>query len=95
VYSAAQEAEKEDFLVDLVKMCSDQSLPLLIGGDFNLIRSSTNNNNNNRNFKCTKWFDMFNQIINTYELREIIMSSGQFFWSNKKVILPWRNWTDF
>jgi hypothetical protein len=77
VYGAAQEAEKEDFLVDLGKMCSDQSLPLFIGGDFNFITSSADNNN--RNFKCTKQCDMFNQIINTYQLREIIMSSVQFF----------------
>jgi hypothetical protein len=40
VCGAAQEADKEDFLVELGNICSDQSFPLLIGGDFNIIRFS-------------------------------------------------------
>jgi hypothetical protein len=38
VYGAAQVEDKEDFLIELGNACSDQELPLLIGGDFNIIR---------------------------------------------------------
>jgi hypothetical protein len=40
VYGDAQEEDKEDFLIELGDICKDQSLPLLIGGDFNLLRCS-------------------------------------------------------
>jgi hypothetical protein len=38
VYGAAQIEDKDDFLIELGSACSDQELPLLIGGDFNIIR---------------------------------------------------------
>jgi hypothetical protein len=81
VYGGAQEAEKEDFLSDLGKIYCDQSFPLLIGGDFNLIRLAAGKN---KNFRSNIWSDVFNQIINSYEFREINMSGGQFTWSNSK-----------
>jgi hypothetical protein len=40
VYGAAQEEDKEDFLRDLGEICREQDLPLLVGGDFNLLRES-------------------------------------------------------
>jgi hypothetical protein len=54
-------------------VCSDQRLPLLIGGDFNIIRFSSEKNKGMRN---NRWSDMFNAIINTYSLREIHMSGS-------------------
>jgi hypothetical protein len=83
VYGAAQDDEKDDFLSDLSDICRDQSLPLLIGGDFNLLRGS---NEKNKALKPSRWNDMFNYIINTYELREIDMSGGQFTWSNNQAV---------
>jgi hypothetical protein len=44
VYGAAQDDEKDDFLTDLGDICRDQSLPLLIGGDFNLLRGASEKN---------------------------------------------------
>jgi hypothetical protein len=41
VYGAAQPEFKESFLTELVQSCSDEKLPLCIGGDFNIIRNST------------------------------------------------------
>lgn len=38
VYGAAQPPLKSDFLVDLVRICGDERLPILVGGDFNIIR---------------------------------------------------------
>jgi exonuclease III len=31
-----------------------------------------------------RWTDMFSSIINTYALREIHMSGGQYTWSNSQ-----------
>jgi exonuclease III len=39
VYGAAQEEEKEDFLSELVHTCTTENLPLIVCGDFNIIRS--------------------------------------------------------
>jgi hypothetical protein len=79
VYGAAQEEEKEDFLRDLGEICREQGLPLLVGGDFNLLRESADKNTS---LKPTRWNDMFNYIINTCELRELEMAGGQYTWSN-------------
>jgi hypothetical protein len=38
VYGAAQEAHKPDFLAELVLICEHEILPMLVGGDFNIIR---------------------------------------------------------
>jgi hypothetical protein len=41
VYRAAQPEFKESFLTELVRACDNKKLPLCIGGDFNIIRNST------------------------------------------------------
>jgi hypothetical protein len=38
VYGAAQDANKPDFLAELVRICDSESLPMMVGGDFNIIR---------------------------------------------------------
>ena len=38
VYGAAQPELKPDFLADLVRVCGDENLPILVGGDFSIIR---------------------------------------------------------
>lgn len=63
VYGPAQDDGKEDFLQELAVVCSNQSLPLMIGGDFNIMRFSTEKN---KNLKNSKWIDMFNAVINTH-----------------------------
>jgi hypothetical protein len=37
VYGAAQETHKHEFLAELVRMCENEPLPLLLGGDFNIL----------------------------------------------------------
>jgi hypothetical protein len=39
VYGAAQDEYKENFLAELVKTCANEDLPVLVGGDFNIIRN--------------------------------------------------------
>lgn len=46
VYGAVQQEFKTEFLSELVRSCSDESLPLLVGGDFNIIRKPSEKNNN-------------------------------------------------
>jgi exonuclease III len=82
VYGAAQEADKEEFLRELGDICCNQRLPMLIGGDFNILRFPSDKN---KTMRKNKWTDLFNAIINTYELREIDMSSGQYTWSNNQI----------
>jgi hypothetical protein len=37
-YGAAQDANKPDFSAELVRVCESESLPMMVGGDFNIIR---------------------------------------------------------
>ena len=45
VYGAAQETNKPAFLSELVRICENKSLPMLVGGDFNIIRRQKEKNN--------------------------------------------------
>jgi hypothetical protein len=57
VYGAAQACDKEDILIELGMVCRDQSIPLLVGGDFNLLRFSSKKN---KKMRGKRWSDMFN-----------------------------------
>jgi hypothetical protein len=46
VYGAAQEANKGKFLTELSLFCSSNLEPILIGGDFNIIRYANERNKN-------------------------------------------------
>jgi hypothetical protein len=39
VYDAAQDNDKENFLSEMVLMCDTVDIPVLVGEDFNIIRS--------------------------------------------------------
>jgi endonuclease/exonuclease/phosphatase family metal-dependent hydrolase len=79
VYSAAQESEKESFLSELARLCDSESVPLLVGGDFNIIRNQKEKNNNRYN---DRWSSLFNVVINSLDLRELELSGRQFTWAN-------------
>ena len=49
VYGAAQDAQKPDFLAELVRICDHENLPMLVGGDFNIIRRQEEKNNDSFN----------------------------------------------
>jgi hypothetical protein len=83
VYGAAQEALKPDFLAELVRICETETLPMLVGGDFNIIRRKEEKNNDNFN---ARWPFIFNAIIESLDLREIILSSRQFTWASRREI---------
>jgi hypothetical protein len=45
VYGLAQDERKENFLVELVHMCSHENLSLLMGGDYNILRQPSKKDN--------------------------------------------------
>jgi hypothetical protein len=79
VYGAAQDAHKPDFLSELVRMCETKALPMLLGGDFNILRKREEKSNDNYN---PRWPFVFNAIIESLDLREIALSGRQFTWDN-------------
>jgi hypothetical protein len=79
VYGATQEEYKADFLRELVNLAKDNPYPILIGGDFNLLRF--------RHEKSKHRFDdhwpfLFNPVIDSLDLREVAMIGRQFSWAN-------------
>jgi hypothetical protein len=54
-------------------------VPLLVGGDFNIIRNQKEKNNNRYN---DRWSSLFNAVINSLDLRELELSGRQFTWTN-------------
>lgn len=79
VYGAAQEEFKEDFLVELVNACNKEPCPLLVGGDFNIIRNPSEKNNDRYN---DKWPFLFNVVIDSVNLRELELSGRKFTWAS-------------
>lgn len=51
VYGSPYDSRKEAFLFELHSVFVDCSVPTLIGGDFNQVRSCTNKSNGNVNLK--------------------------------------------
>jgi hypothetical protein len=63
-------------------MCSHETLPILIGGDFNILRSPDEKNNDNYD---DRWSFLFNAIIDGLCLQELQMSGWKFTWANNLV----------
>jgi exonuclease III len=83
VYGPAQKEHKERFLAKLVNTCSHENLPLLIGGDFNILRRPSEKNNDRYD---EHWPFVFNAIIDGLNLRELKMSSRKYTWANNLAV---------
>ena len=59
----------------MIRVCSKQTLPIIIGGDFNIIRRPDEKNNENYS---DRWSFMFNAVIDALNLREIELSRRKF-----------------
>jgi hypothetical protein len=81
VYDPAQEDRRESLLTKLAETCSKINILTLIGGDFNILRFS---NKKNKKFSCNRYTDMFNWIINSFELRDLPLIGGKYTWSNNQ-----------
>lgn len=81
VYGAAQPEFKEAFLAELVQMCAKENLPLVLGGDFNIIRNPQEKNNDRYD---DRWPFLFNAIIDSLNLRELKLSNRKYTWANSR-----------
>ena len=75
VYGAAEDNKKTEFLAELVRICEGETAPILVGGDFNIIRRQEEKNNDNFN---ARWPTIFNAIIENLSLKDIKLTGRQF-----------------
>jgi len=76
----------------LVRVCSKETVPIIIGGDFNIIRSPDEKNNENYN---DRWPFLFNAVIDTLSLRELEMAGRKFTWANHLQNQTFESWIGF
>ena len=82
IYGAPHNRDKEEFLVELVHIFHNRSgLPLIVGGDFNLIRKGSECN---KEIVLNRWCKLFNAVIENWELKEIETPGRRFTWSNNQ-----------
>jgi hypothetical protein len=75
VYGAAQDVHKPAFLWELVNLAKDNPHPIIIGGDFNLLRYP---HEKSRGRFYTHWPFLFNAVIDSLDLRAVSMGGRQF-----------------
>jgi hypothetical protein len=76
VYGAAQDNFKAEFLHELVNLAKDNPHPILIGGDFKLLRFQYEKSKGHFD---SYWPFLFNAIIDSLDLREVSMAGRQLF----------------
>ena len=81
VYGPAYEAHKLEFINELHSVYSGWSGPTIVGGDFNLIRDSSEKNTGNIN---QHWANLFNDWVNKFGLIEVKSAGRRFTWSNNQ-----------
>ena len=80
VYGPAQHDKSALFVEELNSICQNCLLPMVIGGDFNLIREASDKSSPN----CDQaLMYLFNNFIGDNQLREIKRSGPKFSWTNK------------
>jgi hypothetical protein len=79
IYGSAQDELKESFLAELVNICSHESLPLLVGGDYKILRNLLEKNNDHYH---ARWSFLFNAVIDGLNLKEIQLSGRKYTWAN-------------
>jgi exonuclease III len=85
VYGPAQHDFSPDFIQELNNICSNSrrgGLPIVLGGDLNLIRNEAEKNSDNYNHSL---MDLFNNFIGGHHLREVVRAGPKYTWSNKWV----------
>ena len=78
VYGPAQYQNKQAFLAEMANTCSKESLPYVIGGHFNIMRYPKDKSAGDFEYK---WLTLFNAVIDSLDLREIVMIDCQFTWA--------------
>jgi hypothetical protein len=81
VYGPADHSRSTTFLGELERKVSSSRHPVVVSGDFNLIRGAVNKNNCNIDWTRVA---QFNDCIARMGLRELARSGANFTWSNKQ-----------
>jgi hypothetical protein len=81
VYGADQADQKQKFLSEFSSFCSKCIHPVLIGGDFNILRKDSDKN---KPRGMNKWSSLFNSIIDFHNLIELDLSGRLYTWSNNR-----------
>jgi hypothetical protein len=84
VYDSPYEVKKVAFIDELHLILEGWQGPIMLGGDFNLCRFSTDKNNGNIN---QKFSDYFNDWVNKWGLVELDPCNRKFTWSNNQCTL--------
>ena len=82
VYGPADHSRSTAFLVELHAKIRAATLPVIVGGDFNLLRSVEDKNNGQVD---QSGMQRFNDWIADLELRELDRVGARFTWTNKQV----------
>jgi hypothetical protein len=82
IYGRADHSYSREFLSEISSKINRSNEPLIMGGDFNLIRSEEDKNNDRINWAR---LNMFNEAINDWAIREIPRTGGRFTWTNKQL----------
>jgi hypothetical protein len=80
IYDPAHDDRKLEFLEELLSKIHSVDYPMLLGGDFNMIRKVEEKSNGNVNIQL---MEAFNVMINITALRELHRSGSRFTWTNK------------
>lgn len=81
VYGSPYEEGKQSFIDELHSVMGAWQGPILIGGDFNLVRSTVDKSNGIVNFR---WVDAFNEWISKWGLIEIDLRNRKYTWTNNQ-----------
>lgn len=82
VYGAAHSKDKIRFLLELVKVVNINTFPIVMGGDFNIVRKSSERNKASKSFK---WSFLFNAIIEHWSFKGLEIAGARFTWSNNQL----------
>jgi hypothetical protein len=82
VYGPADHGRTDEFLGELERAVADCQVPLVIAGDFNLIRSAGDKSTDNIDWARVR---RFNDSIATMALREINRAGARYTWTNRQL----------
>lgn len=82
VYGPAHQEGRDIFLSELGDAISKCVYPLLMGGDFNMYRYSSDKSNG---VVDVRRMDMFNKFVNDHSLNEFYRAGCKFTWTNKQL----------
>lgn len=82
VYGPVQYERKEDFLRELHLRVISSNVPVMVGGDFTMVRFEWEKDGG---IFHRRWAEAFNLFIADSELRELHRAGGKFTWSNEQL----------